>query len=432
MMTTALLLALLTGTVTGSGENMDLSGWVAMALDNSPAISSSEASLLSAEASFAGAESFLYPSLTATAGASRMWADSWSEEYGVVKVENDRYSAGLTLSQELLQSGGQNWLYRSASELTLLAVQADHQSTVLEVMRSVADSYYSVLEALQLKCSAETAHQRSLNQLQRTEQLYAIGAVTTLDLLQVQVQESADRLAVSRSSQRVLTAYTELYVAAGVDVAVCDLAIDTNAVLHPVSERAAESLSLDISRNPDLQAARFREKAAEKRYTASGRSYWPSLRASAGWSWQDGTLNNIDHMFDNDSYNVGLSLSWSIFDGFQRESGINSARASHLSAASARESMENSLEASVHSLKGNLLTDIQYYEDSKLMLEQAEERYRLSLSSYEIGALTLLELLDAQADLASAEANLVTAGVNALKTEASLLVQLGRPPRTGE
>jgi outer membrane protein TolC len=66
------------------------------------------------------------------------------------------------------------------------------------------------------------------------------------------------------------------------------------------------------------------------------------------------------------------------------------------------------------------------------MLEQAREQYRLSVMSYEMGALSLMDLLDAQSDLAQSEANFVSAGVTALKTEASLMVQLGRMPRVGE
>jgi outer membrane protein TolC len=137
-------------------------------------------------------------------------------------------------------------------------------------------------------------------------------------------------------------------------------------------------------------------------------------------------------MFDNDGYNVGVSLSWNIFDGFSRESRINTARASSLVSQASQETLENSIRSSVESLSNSLGIDIQYYSDSGLMLEQAQEQYRLSLMSYGMGALSLTDLLDAQSDLSRAEANLVSAKVAALKSEASLLVQLGRMPRVGE
>ncbi len=96
---------------TDSVRRLDLAGWVSLALDNSPELRSAEASLLSARASLTGDRSFLWPTLTGSASASRTWSDTPLEGGGAVQIDNDSYSAGLTLSQELLQSGGQNWLY---------------------------------------------------------------------------------------------------------------------------------------------------------------------------------------------------------------------------------------------------------------------------------------------------------------------------------
>ncbi len=137
-------------------------------------------------------------------------------------------------------------------------------------------------------------------------------------------------------------------------------------------------------------------------------------------------------MFENDGFNAGVNLSWNVFDGFLRESRIKSARASSLISHASLETLENSVSTSIESLSNSLKLDIQYYSDSKLMLEQAQEQYRLSLMSYEMGALPLMDLLDAQSDLSQSEANLVSAEITALTSEASLLIQLGRMPRVGE
>ncbi len=137
-------------------------------------------------------------------------------------------------------------------------------------------------------------------------------------------------------------------------------------------------------------------------------------------------------MFDHDGFNAGVNLSWNVFDGFLRESRIKSARASSLVSQASLETLENSVSSSIESLSNSLKIDIQYYSDSELMLDQAQEQYRLSLMSYEMGALPLMDLLSAQSDLSQAEANLVSARVAALTSEASLMIQLGRMPRLGE
>lgn len=420
------------GTISDSMQELDLAGWVSLALQSSPVIQSSEASLLSARASLTSDRAFLYPSLTASAGASKFWSSTPLEAGGAIESQGNSYSAGLTLSQELLQSGGQNWLYMNASELSVSAAEADHQQTILNVTLDVTNSYYDVLEALELKRSSENAHERSLSQLQRTEALYEMGAVTTLELLQIQVQESNDRLAVSRSEQNIHTAYQSLYSSAGIDFSGPVYRISIDAVVEPLPSDAIGNIPVDLSQNPSLQASQFRKRASEISSEASGRSYWPSLRASAGWSWNDDTLDDLDRMFDSDGYNVGLSLSWNVFDGFLRESRINSSRASLLSSEASLQNLETNLDAAVQTLIRSLEIDVQYYHDSMLSLDLAQEQYRLSKMSYDMGALSLLDLLNAQSDLSRSEANLVSARVAALKTEASLLVNLGRMPRLGE
>ena len=424
MILTLLLLTTLTGVDTSgeSPQELDLAAWVSMALQNSPAIHSSEASLLSARASLTGDRAFLYPSLSASAGMSRSWSESPLPGEGSIESEATSYSAGLTLSQEILQSGGQNWLYEDASEISLNAAEADHRKTILDVTLEVTNSYYNVLEAMELKRSAINAHERSLSQLQRTEALYGMGAVTTLELLQIQVQESSDRLAVSRREQALQSAYGDLYNSAGADPSGTELAINTRAVVEPLSEGSLQDIPMDISENPAFIAAQLRQRASAIRTEAAGRAYWPSLRATAGWNWNDDTLDDLDRMFDSDGYNVGLSLSWNIFDGLLRESRINSARASELSSQASLQSLENDLKSAVQTLRNSLEIDIRYYHDSMLALELAQEQYRLSQMSYEMGALSLLDLLQAQSDLTSSETNLVSARTAALKTEASLMV----------
>ncbi len=417
-----------------SARELDLAGWVALAYRNSPAVSSADASLFSSQASLTSSRSFLWPTLTMSASATRNWSSALLPSGETVNSESNFYSTGLSLSQELLQSGGQNWLNMQASELSLQAAEADYEGNILGVTMDVINAYYAVLEAVELKKSAEAAYERSVSQLQRTEALYRIGGVTTLELLQVQVQESSDKLAVSRKDQSLFAAYSSLYNASGVQHSEdsAHTVIKLDAVLEPLSMESVQNIPLDYSGNPGLVAASLRAQASELQVTAAGRGYWPSLRASAGWSWNDNTLDDVDRMFDNDGYNVGLHLSWNIFDGFIRESRINSARASDIASRAALETMQNSVRTSVESLSNSLKIDIQYYNDSKLMLEQAQEQYRLSLMSYEMGALSLMDLLKAQSDLSQSEANIVSAKVAALKTEASLMVQLGIMPRVGE
>ncbi len=84
---------------TGQVRELDLSGWVALAYQNSPAISSADASLLSAQASLTSSKSFLWPSLTMSAGASKIWSSAPMPGGGILDNETNSFSTSLSLSQ---------------------------------------------------------------------------------------------------------------------------------------------------------------------------------------------------------------------------------------------------------------------------------------------------------------------------------------------
>jgi outer membrane protein len=125
-------------------------------------------------------------------------------------------------------------------------------------------------------------------------------------------------------------------------------------------------------------------------------------------------------------------LSWPIFDGWLRESRIHSASATVLSSESSLRAQANQISTSVAEAKNALLTSVESYDLARLSLEYACRQLDLSQMNYELGGLSLLDLLQAQASLAEAEASVVSARVDCLKAEARLCVLAGRSPRLGE
>jgi outer membrane protein TolC len=256
-----------------------------------------------------------------------------------------------------------------------------------------------------------------------------MGGATNLELLQAEVQQSTDSLNLLQREQSVTNSYTELYRAAGVIGS--EYRVNMNAILQPVSISTAMDYDLDISDNRNLEASRRRLEASQYGYRAAKRAYWPSLNAGGSWSWSNDELDFQDFS-SRDSWAVSLSLQWTLFDGFSRESMIQSSRASVLRQQATYESQLNTIVSSVTTSRDNLVSAIRSWQLSLQVLDQAEEKLRLSQMSYDLGSITLLDLLDAQAQVASAEASVETSRVQCLIAEARLLVLLGRSPRLGE
>jgi outer membrane protein TolC len=408
---------------------MDLSGWVSAALDESPDIASSQAYVDIAEAGVLAGRSFLWPSLSLSASAGHTWP-SGSGLPGAGAEDYASYSYSLSASQELLGSGGRSWLELEASRHSLESARADHREQVLSKVLEVLTAYYSVVESRGLLESARRAHRRSTQQLERTQSLYDVGGATSLELTQAQVGESRDRLTVTRRRQALTAAYYDLYEAAGLEPD-GSYAVNPDAVLEPLSAREAEQLALDWSTNPGLVSAEMSVRESSASLSASRRSYWPTLSASGSWSWSDDEAD-LGDVYDNDTWNVSLNLSWPVFDGWLRESSIRTARAQYLRSRAVLEGVRRSLATAAASARDQLLASVESYRIAGMARDHAQRQLELSRRSYEMGALSLLDLLDAQRELAEAEASVVGARRECLVAEAQLMVLMGRMPRLGE
>ncbi len=417
------------GSQAGDSLALDLSGWVSTALDESPDMASSRASVDIAEAGVQGSRSFLWPDLALSASAGHTWTGP-GDLPGGTEQDYSTYSYSLTITQELLGQGGASWLDLSASRHSLTAARATHREQVLAKVMDVISAYYAVVEARELLESARRAHRRSSGQLERTQSLYDVGGATSLELTQARVGESGDRLTVARRRQALTAAYYDLYEAAGIEPD-GRYSVGFDAVLEPLSKEEARSIVLDYGDNPGLVAAEADVRESSASLSARKRSYWPSLSASGSWSWSDDEPEPAE-IPKNDSWNVSLNLSWSIFDGWLRESRVQTSRASYLRSRATLESVERSLATGTASARDQLLNSIESYRIALMARDQAGRQLELSSRSYEMGGVSLLDLLDAQQQLAEAEASVVSARRECLVQEAQLLAQLGRMPRLGE
>ena len=431
MIKTAFLLPLVVSVLFAQTDSLplDLSGWVRVAMENSPSIMISSADLMSSSASLTSSESFLWPRLSFSSSAGHSWSSIPDMSGGYTDTDNASWSMSASISQEIMASGGSNWLRLSGSRHSLDASRFDMDQARLDLTMDVIEAYYGVIKDVQLLVSQRRALDRSTEQLRRTEALYEIGGATNLELIQAEVQQSTDNLALLQREQAVSNSYTALYQTAG--VIGTEYRVNTNAVLQPVSIAAAENYNLDMSGNNTIASSVERVTASEYNYEANKRTYWPSLNAGGSWNWSNDELD-FEDFSNRDSWQASITLSWTLFDGFSRESIIQSSRASVLRQQASHEALMNSIMSSILTAQNNLISSIRSWELSLDVLNHANEKLRLSTMSYDLGSISLLDLLDAQSNVTQAEASVESSRTSCLIAEARLLVLLGRTPRIGE
>ena len=174
---------------------------------------------------------------------------------------------------------------------------------------------------------------------------------------------------------------------------------------------------------PDIQAAKVAVGLAETNHRATLYRYFPMLAAFARYQGS----NTKGFTGEQTSWVAGLSLNWNLFDGGLREAELRD------SDARIAESVATSraVEARARDEVRRALLDLASAEANRVKAEEqvklATEAVRLTDKSYQAGAASSLERVDAETGLAAAELAVVAETLNAELAVVRLAKVAGRP-----
>jgi len=125
------------------------------------------------------------------------------------------------------------------------------------------------------------------------------------------------------------------------------------------------------------------------------------------------------------TWNVRLSLSVPIFNGFQREANIVNADANYQSAQAKLRDARLGLDASLIQTLTALDAAAAQIDVARTTVAAAQEALRMQRERYRLGASTIVDLLTAETTLNQAEVGLVQARYNYLIARAQLEALVG-------
>lgn len=323
---------------------------------------------------------------------------------------------------------------RKLAELTrtgaqLEAARADELRARFAAAFVTESDYYAVLAAADLARIARERVRRAVEGLEVARARVVSGAAVQSDSLQLVLELSEARVDSLRRASELRVARLELGRRIGAEGPVDAAPLDTLfAPELPVTLESAVTAALE--QGPDYRAARATERAATAALRSRRSDYFPTLNLSA-------SHQRFDSEFFPSARQVSsatIGLSWTPWNGGQREIAIAQARTSRNVARAILADMERGARADVTEAYEAYGTARATIELSQIAVVVASENYRVQESRYRAGATTILDLLDAQVRLTQAEAELVQARYGSRLALAGLEAILGRRlfPRTAE
>jgi outer membrane protein len=345
---------------------------------------------------------------TASASARYSYGRSFGKQYlpdiGIYYEDPGTKSYGTSLSLSMtLFDGGSTWFGIKQSSLEKTSSRNDLRQTILGTAYSVKQAYYSLVQAVMLKKVQLDALARSKKQLEVTTSKYELGSASLSEKLKAQVNVASDSVSLLQRDNDIKNAEFNLNLLLNRDVTYPITPTDTLGTVD-FTQSLDQCVETALAENPSLKKSEADYQAAKVAVWNARSSWVPRVGASMGWSWNTREAGDwFKYKYDNGSYSFGVSVSYSIFDGFRKKTNYSRAR---LSESTQRESHDADRNNLVYQVKQSYL-DIEtarlQYQAALLAEQSAQEDMKLQSERYRLGASSILELLDAQYSLTHAQ-----------------------------
>jgi outer membrane protein TolC len=407
---------------------------VKLALERNEAARANQESVVAANARVRAARSFFLPSLTSTSTYTRR-AYEVRRQVGDSEVVISRYNA---LSETL---GLNLTLFDARSLSGLSAVKAQRNAEVAaaaedqrQLSFEVSQAFLSTLGVEQLKEAAQRRLDYARQNLDAARARYSAGLVSVNDVTRAELEFATAEVGVTQNTGQVETSLLQLGYLLDAPEAVRGRLVVPEFLIEAASAEAADAEALieeALARRLDVGSLRWIAAARRHQAKTPLLGWLPSLSASGQYRLtNEAAFNN-----KNWNWNIGATLTWSIFDGgarFGQDAEQKAlARIADLDLKAAVRRVDVEVRDALVSLSSQRATLKQAAAAQDVARKNAAETQEL----YRQGLASALQVADANISLFDADVALVrqrfNLGVAFLNLEAALgLDPFGKEPRT--
>jgi TolC family type I secretion outer membrane protein len=404
------------------GGGLSFAAAVDLALCKNPQTRAAWAAAHEQAAALGGAQSAWLPSASLSAEEARTYGPHADVTGNIVTSGQNTGDATVNLTWTLYDFGARTGKIRSARSL-LDAAAATVSNTAQQLIRNLVQAYYGVVAGDAELGAAKITEDVTAHSLEIARSLREGGVGTLADVLQAETAHGQAVLAriqaeaAAKSAQGTLAVTLGLSAEQGLRLA----AEPVPAEVPALTARMADLMAEAVRQRPDLKAAQAQRDAAEANITVA--------RAAGRPTFSIGALHNFTSTtgVPNQNYDqVGISVSWPLFTGFNVSYGVRQAQA-----------MLQAQEANVDQVALNVTLDVwngYYALDSAnqqltvtaALTKTADDNQEVALGRYKAGVGTIVDVLTAQTAAATARLTRINAELNWKVARAQLALALGR------
>ena len=403
-------------------DTLTLEQVVERALQASPDIVQAESSIANARSGERVALGNYLPSLSLSTSYGLASSERIDPETNaIVSGSNDSYRAGLNAGLDVFTGGRRGAEMRRADAVTDAA-----EATLVErrftVVLNAKRAYFDVAKANELVLVAEARLNRAIEGEKAAERRLQVGTATRSDVLRSQLETTNARNALATAQSQYRTAAFALGRLVGADGPVYARAY-TLQTPRPLAVSDDELARVAVEQAPIVSSAQATLESAQASSSVARAQYFPSLRLTGGYNWfnQNPTFND-----GRLSWNMGLGISYPLFNGFSREDQIARAEASARNASATYADARRRARAELERVLSALRLAEEQIALTRQAVEVAREDLRVQDERYKLGMSTILDRITSQVNLMDAERAEVAARYDYEIARAELEALMGR------
>ncbi len=405
------LLIFLTMSISASSENiLEIYN---EALENDPTFKAAEYSYLSDKQIVVQGRAALLPSITLSGSTN------WNEYYqnDILQQEYNSFSKSARVSQPLFRLD--TWFNFKRSRSLTDAAEADFAYQQQSLLLRTAELYFGVLRAIDNLNAAISEEKAIKKQLDQAQQRYEVGLSAITGVQEAQLAYDLSKAARINSEGNLFSAREALNALIGREIFSLNELGENLNVASPFPNSKEEWVKTALENNYQLKAAYLRRDAAKNNARSAASNHLPKIDIVGTGSESETNQFNYEGFEINGQgipvpavtgrRNYAIQMSVPIFQG----GAVNSRRKQAYSQYN--EADENSLFTErkiiqeVRSQFSNVVTLVANVQAQEQAVISATSALEATQVGYKVGTRNVVDLLQAERNLYSAEKNLANA-----------------------
>lgn len=361
------------------------------------------------------------------------YSRSTGEEYEIVQngvaQSNQEFgpNKSLSLSGSVDIVNVSTWFNFFGSGAGKAAAHLSTIDTEQELIFNVKTAYYDYLRAVQNEEVNKQAVERSQEQLKLVDSRYELGSAAYSDVLGQRVQYGNDQLEHLRAQNAVTTSKAILSYTIGIDPTK-EFEFEMTDESRQFEGTMEEAINFGLDHEPGLKAAEKDVQASRHALNSSRADYIPTLSFFGRYDHFDGT-QAFPTVFERSSKQktFGFQVSYNIFDGFGRQRNITYSKVNRNNAMASYSDSRNLVMQQIKTAYLDIRNQNQAVSVAQESVNSAEENMKIVQERYNLGAATILDLLQAQEDLKRAQVSYINSKFDLNLAIARLENAMGKP-----